>query len=527
MKGKKHWVVPAVMGMACVLICSLLVISKPFTSQARAAGGETDPQVETPEIILAAGPPHSVTKITGDSPDPSTPGQGFQVDVTVSGTGPIPTGTVTIIGADTGCIITLDGGIGNCEVFFFTTGKKTIKAFYSGDGTYDPSSASASHKVVKASTSTIINSDIPDPSEVGQAVVVDVSVTSAGLNIPTGNVVITGANSNCTITLVGGNGSCSVIFTSVGFKTLKATYKGDANNAGSKRSDSHFVNRSSSTTTITADDPDPSVPGQPVKVNVTVLGATAKPTGTVSITGADINCTATLSGGSGSCKVVFYTIGPKLLTATYNGNKLYFPSTTGTDHTVKNATKTTITAHNHNPSVPGEAIQVEVSVSGPGAPPTGTVTITGADVNCIITLAGGSGSCNTVQFNTGGAKTITATYNGEDPNYAGSVGTASHYVNKGVTLTTIIAVDPDISAPYASVLVTVTVTPVAPGVVTPTGFVAITTSDGPSVCTITLAGGTGSCSVFFTSSRIYTITATYGGDATYLESVDNELHTVN
>ena len=74
---------------------------------------------------------------------------------------------------------------------------------------------------------------------------------------------------------------------------------------------------------------------------------------------------------------------------------------------------------------------MDVTVSGAGAPPTGTVTITGADVNCTIVLAGGSGSCSPVQFNTAGAKLIKATYNGEDPLYAGSTGTATHTVNRG------------------------------------------------------------------------------------------------
>ncbi len=444
------------------------------------------------------------------------------VYVTVSGTGPIPTGTVDIIGTDSNCTITLVDGIGNCGVIFNTTGRKTIKAVYSGDGTYNSSSATASHKVVKAVTATIITSDIPDPSVVGQAVVVGATVISAGFTTPTGKVVIKGANSNCTIFLAGGSGSCSVSFTSAGSKTLKAAYKGDANNATSKGSDSHFVNKASSTTIITADKPDPSVPGQAVKVKVTVLGAAAKPTGTVAITGADINCSATLSSGTGSCNVVFNTIGDKTLTATYNGNKDYFSSTTDTDHTVKNATTTTITGDNPDPSLPGEAVQVDVTVSGPGGPPSGTVTITGADVNCTITLSGGSGSCSTVQFNTGGARSITATYNGEDPNYAGSVGTASHYVNKGLTLTTITADDPDPSSPNESVLVTATVAPDAPGVVTPTGYVAITTSGGPSTCTITLVGGTGSCYVVFTNHGDYTITATYGGNATYQFSVDSE-----
>ncbi|MDI6770896.1 MAG: NBR1-Ig-like domain-containing protein, partial [Anaerolineales bacterium] len=85
-----------------------------------------------------------------------------------------------------------------------------------------------------------------------------------------------------------------------------------------------------------------------------------------------------------------------------------------------NVSTTTITADNPDPSTPGQAVTVSVTVSGAGAIPTGTVAISGADANCTITLSGGSGSCNVV-FNTFGNKTLTATYSG-DGNFAGSLG---------------------------------------------------------------------------------------------------------
>ena len=65
------------------------------------------------------------------------------------------------------------------------------------------------------------------------------------------------------------------------------------------------------TTTITSDNPDPSMPGQSVAVSVTVAGTGTTPTGTVAITGSDSNCTITLSSGSGSCNVVFNSLGSK------------------------------------------------------------------------------------------------------------------------------------------------------------------------------------------------------------------------
>jgi large repetitive protein len=526
MKQKKQWAGLAIISTAAVLVCSLLVISSKFTPSARAAGAEADPTEEPLIDIWSHNPPYSATKITADTPDPSTPGETVTLTVLVKGNGYLPTGTVDILGADTNCHIDLFDASGSCDVTFNTIGTRTLKAYYSGDWMYNPSSGSTKHKVVKAATATIITSDAPDPSDPGQEVVVGVTVAGAGIPFPTGIVVIKGANTNCTINLVDGAGSCSVFFNSAGGKTLKAQYKGDANYAKSTGSDSHFVNKGSTTTEIISDDPDPSVPGQAVKVKVNVIGGAATPTGTVSISGAEINCTVTLSGGTGSCKMIFNTIGDKIITATYNGNKNYLPSTTDTDHRVENMSKTVITTEYNDPSVPGEAITVGVSVTGPGAPPTGTVDISGGDANCSIALSGGIGSCSGVEWDTAGTKVITATYNGEDPNYAGSVGTALHNVSRGLTTSAIIGVDPEPSAAYQMVLVTVTVTPNAPGVLMPGGYVGISTNGGPSVCTVTLVDGSGSCSVFFTSANTFTITATYNGDGNYQGSWGTALHTV-
>jgi hypothetical protein len=362
-------------------------------------------------------------------------------------------------------------------------------------------------------------------------VVVSVTVSGAGLPAPTGTVAVTGADTNCTVLLAGGSGSCSAVFNTTGAKTLTAAYSGDGNYAPSSSTTSHTVIKGSTTTTITTDTPDPSIPTQAVAVSVNVIGAGVTPNGTVEITGADINCTLTLSGGSGTCNVVFNTIGSKTITATYSGDGNYLSSLGTEGHTVKNVTTTTITSDNPDPSTPGDpTLGVWVKVSGAGIAPVGTVEITGADVNCTITLVladNGIGVCPVV-FNTAGAKILTATYGG-DVNYAGSSGTASHTVIKGSTTTTIFSDLPEPSLTFQSVEVSVLV---AGGGVDPSGSVAITISGVSSTCNATLVGAgggasTGSCSVVFNAIGTYTITATYSGDGNYLGGVDTESHTVN
>lgn len=90
---------------------------------------------------------------------------------------------------------------------------------------------------------TTIIADAPDPSLANQNVTVTVTVVG-GVNIPSGTVAVTGANTNCTITLSGGTGSCAVRFTTVGSKTITATYSGDSTHPTSSDTETHQVSTS-------------------------------------------------------------------------------------------------------------------------------------------------------------------------------------------------------------------------------------------------------------------------------------------
>jgi hypothetical protein len=475
----------------------------------------------------------STTNITSETPDPSTPGALVAVNVTVTGSGSTPTGTVTLSGADTNCTITLSGGSGSCPVIFNTSGGKTITATYNGNSTFAGSTATASHTVSTgaASSSTTIASDIPDPSVPGQGVVVSVTVGGSSPT-PTGVVSITGADNNCSILLSGGSGSCSVVFNSVGSKTLTATYSGDGNFAPSSGTAAHTVGLGSTSTTITGVAPEPSNPGQAVLVSFSVTGGGVTPGGTISVTGADVNCSITLSGGSGSCNVVFNTIGVKSITATYSGDSNYLGSFALQAHTVKNSSTTSITSFVAEPSLPGDAVTVNFTVTGAGAIPNGDgtttgVTITGQESGCVglQALVSGTGSC-VIHFGTAGTKPITATYSG-DPNYTPSTGSANHVVSKAPSVTSVSTALPASSTSNQSVTVTVSVSGAG---ATATGSVGISLSGGQtSTCTATLDGtGSGHCDVIFTAAGTYTITAIYSGDGThYPSSQSTFIHTVN
>jgi len=279
--------------------------------------------------------PTTTTTIVSDSPDPSVPNSAVTVSVAVVGGPTIPTGTVNISGADTNCTITLNNGQGTCDVFFNTTGQKTLTASYNGDSDHLSSSDIESHEVVPPiSTTTTITQVSPDPAYVDENTTVSVSVVPvSGSTKPSGTVSITGADTNCTITLSNGSGSCDVKFASSGPKEITATYNG---NGAFLTSNNNYVLDAyyQSTTTITGDSPDSSTTSQNVSVSVTVSGSGPTPTGTVSITGATSNCSFALVNGAGNCSVSFSFSGTKTLKATYSGDTNYVSSFDTESHTV-------------------------------------------------------------------------------------------------------------------------------------------------------------------------------------------------
>ena len=588
----------------------------------------------------------SVTEIIGDNPDPSIVNTSYVVIAIVSGSFGTSTGSVSIDdGEGANCIATLVAGSGSCELTSITAGEKTLTANYSGDETYATSSDTEAHMVNKNTSTTTITSDDPDPSQENQIYIVGVTV-SGSAGTPTGTVNIDdGEGSSCTAPLFNGSGSCEITSTSFGEKTLTANYSGDETYNGSIDTELHPVDpahtrdsyeedgtcgeakmispeeqqmhnivpayesdwvmfilsqagdvtletsgpsgdtviylygsdcttlidwddddgagyfslitkgglaagtyylnivsyygteidpyylnyspsilQQASTTTITSDDPDPSMVNQSYTVGVTVSGSAGTPTGTVNIDdGEGASCTATLVSGSGSCALNSTTSGSKYLTANYSGNGAYAASSDSVDHTVnKNTSTTTITSDDPDPSAAGHSYIVSVIVSGSAGTPRGTVNIAdGAGANCTAILTNGSGSCSLTSA-ASGSKTLTANYSG-NVSYDASSDTEAHTVTKNISTTTITSDNPDPSTNGQSYIVAVTVSGSAG---TPTGSVIVSDGEGGG-CTInSLTGGSGSCSLSSASVGSKTLSANYSGDGTYATSFDTESHIV-
>jgi hypothetical protein len=122
-------------------------------------------------------------------------------------------------------------------------GSITVRASQAGDSNYnDAPDVDRVFYGNKAATVSTILSHLPSPSAVNQPVTVTYSVTALapGSGAPTGSVAVSSdGGETCTNTVAAG--SCIILPTSAGTRTLTAAYAGDRNFTGSSATAAHVV----------------------------------------------------------------------------------------------------------------------------------------------------------------------------------------------------------------------------------------------------------------------------------------------
>ncbi|WP_167542465.1 Ig-like domain repeat protein, partial [Streptomyces himastatinicus] len=328
-----------------------------------------------------------------------------------------PTGTVTFDFGDGTPAVTapLTGGTATVDHAYADPSDTpyTVTATYSGDTLFVPSSGTDTQTVGEAATTSTVTS-APDPSQPGQpvTVVAHVAPLAPGAGAPTGTVTFDfGDGSPGTVLpLSGGAATVDHTYTDVGGSpyTITATYSGDTDFTGSSGTDTQTVEQAATTTGLDLA-PNPSVVGQQVTATATVTAvppSAGTPTGTVTFDFGDGSpaTTVPLTGGAaGATHTYTGTAGsPYQVTATYNGDTNFTPSTATGGQAVGQAHTTTAVVSAPDPSATGEEVTFTATVTAvaPGAgTPTGTVTFD----------FGNGGPTTTVPL-TGGAATATHAY---------------------------------------------------------------------------------------------------------------------
>ena len=498
----------------------------------------------------------TTTKLAS-SHNPSVVGETVTYTATVSAGAVVPGGTVDFKDGSTTVCSTrpLTGSspyAATCQQTYNAPSPgHSITAVYSGDsGTLGSTSSALSQVVNKAATSTSVASSA-NPSVVGQQVTytATVSVTAPGSATPVGTVDFKdGSTTVCSAKPLSGSSAftatCQQTYNTVSAgHSITAVYSGDTNTTGSTSSALSQVVNTAATTTTLSSGTNPSVFGQSVIFNVTVstnAPGSGTPTGTVPVKeGGTTVCTATLSGGSGSCSSASLSVATHSLAATYAGTANFSASTSSPalSQVVNKASTSTAITSSANPSVTGQSVTYTATVSAvaPGVgTPTGTINFT--DNGTTIATCGAKtlnasrqATCTVTYSASGGTHTqIDGTYSG-DGNFTGSTSSdLSQTVNKANTATAV-ASSVNASVSGQTVTYTATVSASAPGTGTPT--LTVQFKDGSTTisgCAAQSLNGSGqaTCTVtggYLASGGSHSITAVYSGDGDYNTSTSSAL----
>ena len=395
-------------------------------------------------------------------------------------------------------------------------GDHLIRATYSGDHRFGPSTSSISQTVTPAASTLSVTSSA-NPMAFGQVASLTTTVSGPGLGQPTGAVSYTeGGAVLATGVLVDGGTTATLPVLGVGDHTITASFGGDGNFDPASTTAMVSVTRAQSIVSVSAQT-NPSALGQPTSLTATVSAtAPGLPTGTVTFTEGDANYgTANLTAGQASIELRSLGVGDHTITATYSGDDSFAASSSASTQTVTPGASEVAVPAPTNPSVVGQpttiAVTVTAAVAGAGQP-TGTVQIAeGATVYAASTLTDGIAALELPAFPVGD-HTLVVTYDG-DSSFTASTTAFVQTVNRaGSTVAVEAATNPTVVGQGTAL--TAAVSAAAPGAGQPTGTVTFT--EGAVVYgTATVVGGAATAALPPLPVGDHTIAATYSGDLSF------------
>ena len=361
-----------------------------------------------------------------------------------SGITTTPTGRaeLTLDGAETGSPVALTGAHATFtyDTSSLSLGSHTFGVVYSGDSTYQGSTASLTIAVVTGAATTTSLSAGPGTVPALQTVTFTATVTSSTPGTLTGTVQFERSSGGVTsaigspVTLSAGTATLPPTVIPQGTYNITALYSGDANFATSTSAFSNLtVTAFSVTASITAT-ATAVTSIQPVSFTATFTPTPSSstipaPTGTVQFTinGGPSGQPVPLSGGSATLNGLFFSVGSHVAQATYSGDSVYSSANTPYIQVNSTLTPTTI-AFNPMPPTAVTALTnfpISLTVSGlSAAVPTSAGIGINDDAGEGFGLGTPTSSGTTITANLNiqlspGTHTLTAVFYG-DGSYAAS-----------------------------------------------------------------------------------------------------------
>ena len=264
------------------------------------------------------------------------------------------------------------------------------------------------------------------------------------------------------------------------------------------------------TTTVLSSSINPSRYGQSITLAATVVPAgSGTATGNVKFyDGATDLGASILNNGVAVLTTSTLTGGNHSLTASYAGNGIFAPSTSGVlEQAVAKASVGVSLSSSRNPSYVNDLVTFSAVVSGRAASPTGLLTFKkGTSVLATVPLTNGKANFTTA-FTRAGSFSIVASYSG-DQNYLPRNSKAVKQVVKKYATSTTVTSTRNPSAHGQPVTFTATVTSAGP----PATGKVVFKNGSTSLGSRNLVNGVAALTTSKLPSGTLSITATYGGD---------------
>jgi uncharacterized repeat protein (TIGR01451 family) len=322
-------------------------------------------------------------------------------------------------------------------VLFHSRASDLVTDVIDGNATFDVFVAA----ITPADATTItITADLPDPSRVGEAVLIEISVTGASMQPVDGRVSISASSGeSCSDGApTAGVGftalfSCTIWFNSSGSRTLVADFADSAFHRDSTSAGEPHQVEQATTTTIVSHLPSTTVVGEPYVVNVTVAALSQSPQGAIVVRdgagpgsascGALVLTLGSTPESSASCTLSSITAGTRTLTAEYIPSSGEFAASTsaGVPHQVSPAaTSVSVVGPPRTRVNQPATFSFALSVDAPGAgSPVGSVTLSSGASSCSVSVPTATPSC-ALTFNVPGPRTIAAVFTPSDGNFLAS-----------------------------------------------------------------------------------------------------------
>ena len=436
----------------------------------------------------------------------SNPVSGLHVTLTARVSPAAATGTVTFSDPDgVFAVIPLVNGIARAAYTSSVFTTRALTAQYSGDATYNPSTALISQQFTGSPTALFISSS-PNPSLVNRPVTLAVSLSPPGV---TGTVTFRDNQAFIQmVPLIGNLAGITYTPATAGVHALTASYSGDtAYSASSSSLNQNVVVKFPTFVTLSSSQ-NPALAGSSITLSAQVSPTAASGSLEFRSDGV-LLATVPVLAGAATLPYVVQSSGDHVLTATYQGDSIYAAAGAQViEHSLSRFGSTTTLASSENPGLPGHVVTFTAHV----LPSTATGSVAFYDGGSLFATAPLANSVATATLTLGtlGNRVITATYGG-DSTYATSTAQLTQVTGSRVpsTLTITSSANPDTGR---TVTLTFRVTPAAAS-----GSVTVK-ANSVAIATLNLVGGVATLPYHVTAFGTYTIDATYPGDAFYFSS---------